>query len=100
MPFKTLPGNEKIEVLRYLLEVLHFVNMPLENKAIELIYGSNVSDINVELKAVRIKPSFYGYNNSSHAKLTSGERLLNIKVILQKRHMKKTTESLKPLHYR
>ncbi|AZA79796.1 Vgr family protein [Chryseobacterium sp. G0186] len=54
-------------------EVLHFGNMPPQDKALELIYGSNVSDVNVELKAVHIKPSFYGYNSSSNAKLTSGE---------------------------
>lgn len=54
-------------------EVLHFGNMPPQNKALELIYGSNVSDIHVELKAVHIKPNFYGYNSSSNAKLTSGE---------------------------
>ncbi|REC60053.1 Vgr family protein [Chryseobacterium pennae] len=54
-------------------EILHFGNMPPQNKAVELIYGSNVSDINVEMKAVHIKPRFYGYNSSSNAKLTSGE---------------------------
>ncbi|MDM1553094.1 MULTISPECIES: type VI secretion system Vgr family protein [Chryseobacterium] len=54
-------------------EVLHFGNMPPQNKAVELIYGSNVSDINVEMKAVHIKPRFYGYNSSSNTKLTSGE---------------------------
>ncbi|WP_284460635.1 phage baseplate assembly protein V [Chryseobacterium sp.] len=54
-------------------EVLHFGNMPPQNKALELVYGSNVSDVNVELKAVHIKPSFYGYNSSSNAKLSSGE---------------------------
>ncbi|WP_160139793.1 type VI secretion system Vgr family protein [Chryseobacterium sp. c4a] len=54
-------------------EILHFGNMPPQNKALELIYGSNVSDINVEMKAVHIKPRFYGYNSSSNTKLTSGE---------------------------
>ncbi|MFP3835167.1 type VI secretion system Vgr family protein [Chryseobacterium sp. SIMBA_028] len=54
-------------------EVLHFGNMPPQDKALELIYGSNVSDINVELKAVHIKPNFYGYNSSSNTKLASGE---------------------------
>ncbi|MGU3373767.1 type VI secretion system Vgr family protein [Chryseobacterium sp. M5A1_1a] len=54
-------------------EVLHFGNMPPQDKALELIYGSNVSDVSVELKAVHIKPNFYGYNSSSNAKLTSGE---------------------------
>ncbi|AZA92773.1 Uncharacterized protein conserved in bacteria [Chryseobacterium nakagawai] len=54
-------------------EILHFGNMPPQNKAVELIYGSNVSDINVEMKAVHIKPRFYGYNSSSNTKLISGE---------------------------
>ncbi|WP_155845759.1 type VI secretion system Vgr family protein [Chryseobacterium gregarium] len=54
-------------------EVLHFGNMPPQNKALELVYGSNVSDVSVELKAVHIKPSFYGYNSSSDTKLSSGE---------------------------
>ncbi|MCT2561947.1 type VI secretion system Vgr family protein [Chryseobacterium herbae] len=54
-------------------EVLHFGNMPSQNKALELVYGSNVSDVNVELKAVHIKPSFYGYNSSANTKLSSGE---------------------------
>ncbi|STC94062.1 type VI secretion system Vgr family protein [Chryseobacterium carnipullorum] len=54
-------------------EILHFGNMPPQNKAFELIYGSSVSDVSVELKAVHIKPSFYGYNSSSNTKLSSGE---------------------------
>ena len=65
-------------------EVLHFGNMPPQNKAIELTFGSNVSNINVELKAVHIKPSFYGYNSSSNAKLTSGETLIKHKSDLAK----------------
>lgn len=65
-------------------EVLHFGNMPPQNKAIELTFGSNVSDINVELKAVHIKPSFYGYNSSSNAKLTSGETAIKHKSDLAK----------------
>ncbi len=54
-------------------EVLHFGKLPPQNKPLELIYGSNISDIKVELKAVHTKPQFYGYNSSSNAKLTSGE---------------------------
>lgn len=53
-------------------EVLHFGNMPAPNKPLEMIYGSNVTDVNVELKAVHINPRFYGYNSSSNVKLTSG----------------------------
>lgn len=62
-------------------EVLHFGNLPPQNKTLELVYGSNVSGINVEIKAVHINPNFYGYNSSSNAKLTSGKLRLLIKEI-------------------
>jgi len=39
-------------------EVLHFGKLPPQNKPLELIYGSNISDIKVELKAVHTKPQF------------------------------------------
>ena len=52
-------------------EVLHFGSLPAPNTALELVYGSNITDVNVELKAVHTKPSFYGYNSSSNAKLLS-----------------------------
>ena len=39
-------------------EVLHFGNLPPQNKTLELVYGSNVTGINVEIKAVHINPSF------------------------------------------
>lgn len=54
-------------------EVLHFGKLPPQNPPLKLIYGSNVSDIRVELQAVHTKPEFYGYNSSQHSKLTSGE---------------------------
>ena len=54
-------------------EVLHFGKLPPQNPPLKLIYGSNVSDIRVELNAVHTKPEFYGYNSSQNAKLTSGE---------------------------
>lgn len=54
-------------------EVLHFGKLPPGNKPVELIYGRNISDIKVELKAVHTRPEFYGYNSSAHARLTSGE---------------------------
>ncbi len=53
--------------------VLHFGMLPPQNDPIKLIYGSNVSDVRVELNAVHAKPEFYGYNSSQHAMLTSGE---------------------------
>ena len=54
-------------------EVLHFGKLPPQNPPLKLIYGSNVSDIRVELKAVHTKPEFYGCKSSQNAKLTSGE---------------------------
>lgn len=52
-------------------EILYFGKLPPNEKAIRLIYGSNVNDIGVELKAVHIKPQFFGYNSSDHAKMQS-----------------------------
>ncbi|WP_185113386.1 type VI secretion system Vgr family protein [Chryseobacterium sp. ERMR1:04] len=53
--------------------VLHFGKLPApSSKRIQLIEGSNVSDLNVEIKAVHTKPQFYGYNSSKNQKLTSG----------------------------
>ena len=69
-------------------EVLHFGNMPPQNKPIELTYGSNVTDVNVELKAVHLKPEYYGYNSSSNTKLTSGETSINHKSDAQKAYQK------------
>ncbi|MDE5436838.1 Vgr family protein [Elizabethkingia meningoseptica] len=60
-------------------EVLHFGNMPPQNKPIELTYGSNVNNVQVEVKAVHIKPQYYGYNSSSNTKLTSGGTPVNHK---------------------
>ncbi|WP_267405011.1 MULTISPECIES: phage baseplate assembly protein V [unclassified Chryseobacterium] len=54
-------------------EVLHFGKLPAQNKPIKLIYGSNVNDVKVELKAVHTKPQFYGYNSNKNEKLRSGE---------------------------
>lgn len=53
-------------------EVVHFGKMPPQNDPVQLIYGSNVSDIRVEINAIHTKPEFYGYNSSRDAKLTSG----------------------------
>ncbi|MCQ9637335.1 phage baseplate assembly protein V [Chryseobacterium sp. WG23] len=49
--------------------VLHFGKLPPYEKPINLVYGSNVTDVQVELKAVHTKPEYFGYNSSSHAKM-------------------------------
>jgi type VI secretion system secreted protein VgrG len=53
-------------------EVLHFGTLPPQETPIELIYGSNVSDIKIKMKALHVNPTFYGYNSSKNEKLTSG----------------------------
>ncbi|MCJ8497173.1 phage baseplate assembly protein V [Chryseobacterium salipaludis] len=54
-------------------EILHLGKLPAPEAPLTLHYGSNVSNIQVDLNAVHIKPEFYGYNSSQHTKLTSGE---------------------------
>ncbi len=46
-------------------------NFLRREQPIKLTYGSNVSDICIELKAVHTKPEFFGYNSSKHEKLLS-----------------------------
>ncbi|SHL22791.1 type VI secretion system Vgr family protein [Chryseobacterium polytrichastri] len=54
--------------------VLHFGKLPQpSSQRIQLIEGSNVSDLKIELNAVHTKPQFYGYNSSKNEKLTSGD---------------------------
>ncbi|KIA85462.1 Vgr family protein, partial [Kaistella jeonii] len=60
-------------------EVLHFGKLPPQNQPLKLVYGSNVNDIKIEIKAVHTKPQFYGYNSSQNAKLTSGSTPANHK---------------------
>ena len=54
-------------------EVLHFGKLPSSEKPIMLVYGSNVNDVNVELKAVHTKPEYFGYNSSSHTKMVGAD---------------------------
>lgn len=54
-------------------EILHFGKLPSSEKPVRLIYGSNVSDVQVELKAVHIKPEFFGYSSASHTKMAGSE---------------------------
>ncbi|CAH0206112.1 phage baseplate assembly protein V [Chryseobacterium sp. Bi04] len=57
-------------------EVLHFGKLPPHEKPIQLIYGSNVNDVQVELKAVHTKPEYFGYNSSSHAKMNGSDNAI------------------------
>ena len=53
-------------------EVLHFGKLPPQNPPLRLVYGSNVSDIRVEVRAVHTRPEFYGYNSGQNTRLTAG----------------------------
>ena len=45
-------------------EVLHFGELPPQEKPITLKYGSNINDIKIKMRAQHVNPSFYGYNSS------------------------------------
>jgi type VI secretion system secreted protein VgrG len=53
-------------------EVLHFGELPPQQKPITLTYGSSVNDVKVNMRAQHVNPSFYGYNSSKNEKLTTG----------------------------
>ncbi|MCT2561780.1 type VI secretion system Vgr family protein [Chryseobacterium herbae] len=50
-------------------EVLHFGQLPPQEKPVILTYGSNLTDIRIKMKAQHINPTFYGYNSSKNEKL-------------------------------
>ena len=79
-------------------EVLHFGKLPPQNQPLKLIYGSNVSDIRVELNAVHTKPEFYGYNSSQNAKLTSGATPIKHKSDLAKTAYNHNQNDILPLY--
>ncbi|WP_326981069.1 phage baseplate assembly protein V [Chryseobacterium sp. MYb264] len=54
-------------------DILHFGKLPQTKKAIKLVYGSNVTDIQVELKAVHTKPEYFGYNSSNNSKMLGSD---------------------------
>lgn len=54
-------------------EILHFGKLPPSEKPVKLVYGSNVTDVQVELKAVHIKPEYFGYSSSNHAKMLGSD---------------------------
>lgn len=54
-------------------EILHFGKLPSSEKPVRLVYGSNVTDVQVELKAVHTKPEYFGYSSSNHAKMLGSD---------------------------
>ncbi|OJZ01255.1 phage baseplate assembly protein V [Sphingobacterium sp. 40-24] len=53
-------------------EVLHFGKLPPAENVVKLIYGRNLSDVRIRMRAQHVKPSFYGYNSRKNEKLTGG----------------------------
>ena len=53
-------------------EILHFGQLPPQEKPVKLVYGSNLSDVKIKMKAQHVNATFYGYNSSQHEKLTTG----------------------------
>ncbi|UMQ43073.1 phage baseplate assembly protein V [Chryseobacterium sp. Y16C] len=54
-------------------EVLHFGKLPPAENPVKLVYGRNLSDVKIRMKAQHVKPSFYGYNSRKNEKLTGGD---------------------------
>lgn len=52
-------------------EFLHFGKLPSQETPLELIYGSNISNIKVKMRAVHVKPAYYAYNSDNNEKLTA-----------------------------
>ena len=58
-------------------EVLHFGQLPPQEKPVKLTYGSNLSDVKIKMKAQHVNPSFYGYNSSKNEKFKGGDAKIN-----------------------
>lgn len=58
-------------------EVLHFGKLPPQETPVKLVYGSNLSDISIKMKAQHVKPTFYGYNSSKNEKFTGSSSKIN-----------------------
>lgn len=54
-------------------EVLHFGQLPPQEKPVKLTYGSNLTDVRIKMKAQHVNPSFYGYNSSKNEKFKGGD---------------------------
>lgn len=58
-------------------EVLHFGKLPPQETPVKLVYGSNLSDVKIKMKAKHVNPIFYGYNSSKNDKFTSSSSKIN-----------------------
>ena len=54
-------------------QTVRFGKLPFAEKAIQLVFGKNVDEVEVAMKALHVNPSYYGYNSSSHQGLSTGK---------------------------
>ena len=66
-------------------EVLHFGQLPPQEKPVILTYGSNLTDVKIKMKAQHVNPSFYGYNSSKNEKFKGGSSKINHTSYIAKR---------------
>ncbi|MGG7549617.1 type VI secretion system Vgr family protein [Chryseobacterium arthrosphaerae] len=66
-------------------EILYFGKLPPQEKPVQLVYGSSVQDIRINMKAQHVNPTFYGYNSSKNEKLTTGDSKINHQSDIAKR---------------
>lgn len=52
-------------------ETLHFGKIPLKSKPIPLVYGRDVSQVDIRLQGRHVNRMFYGYNSLTHEKLSA-----------------------------
>ncbi len=58
-------------------EVLHFGQLPPQEKPVKLTYGSNLTDVKIKMKVQHVNPSFYGYNSSKNEKFKGASSKIN-----------------------
>ncbi|RKF37161.1 Vgr family protein [Sphingobacterium siyangense] len=66
-------------------EVLHFGQLPPQEKPVVLTYGSNLTDVKIKMKAQHVNPTFYGYNSSKDEKFAGGKSKIDHKSDIAKR---------------
>jgi uncharacterized protein involved in type VI secretion and phage assembly len=54
-------------------QMVRFGKLPFAEKPIQLVFGKNVDEVEVSMKALHVNPSYYGYNSSSHESLNTGK---------------------------
>ena len=54
-------------------QTVRFGKLPFAEKAIQLVFGKNVDEVDISIKALHVNPSYYGYSSSDHQGLSTGK---------------------------